>query len=164
MSEWLYHLIPDTIKTFDDKHIHIAASPLNPFSKPYTLSDFPDKHSLINACLTSCHIPFFMNGNFAYNYNGRYFLDGSTWEFVGGIFHNEAWPEKCLHELSPDEIFYVDWRHDEKFVSTWGSMTQLTLITTETLVEMMDSGYEYMKRQVQANKFRLKRKVHYLHK
>jgi hypothetical protein len=156
VREWLHELLPNNV-TDHHNEIHIAAAPLNPFKNPETLSKFKDKYALIDACLTSCHIPFFMNGKLSSHYDGGNYVDGSIWEFVGGIFYNEAWPED-FHDIHPDEILFVDWRHDKKFMKSIRLSSQLSLLSEEMVKQMMDAGYAYMKSHFISNYPRMKRK------
>lgn len=61
VEEWMEILIPDNLSQEQLNNIYVAATPINIFRRPVMLSHFKDKKSLIQACMTSAHIPFFMN-------------------------------------------------------------------------------------------------------
>jgi hypothetical protein len=52
-------------------------------------------------------------------------------------------------ELKPDEVFVVDWHRDLKFRDKMKHHF-VELITPEGLYEMMDYGYQYMKKQYES--------------
>ena len=54
--------------------------PSVPHSCPLLLH--PHRDDLVEALLTSCHIPIYANGSWATLYRGRYYVDGGVTDFV----------------------------------------------------------------------------------
>jgi hypothetical protein len=48
------------------------------------INDFKDKKDLINACMASAHVPFFLDFKLARNCRGRQCVDGSFPDFFTG--------------------------------------------------------------------------------
>lgn len=149
VREWLNFLIDDdkfnAYKNDDKNRLYIAATPFSlrqTFKngrKPVYLSSFQTKAELIEACMASIHIPFFMDGKVYSKYQDKRYIDGSFWSFVR---------KKDLiddHDIQlPSPIYNIDWRLDKQFEEKF-STNFVDLITPDCLYEMMNCGYNYMK-------------------
>lgn len=132
-------------KNDDKNRLYIAATPFSlrqTFKngrKPVYLSSFQTKAELIEACMASIHIPFFMDGKVYSKYQDKRYIDGSFWSFVR---------KKDLiddHDIQlPSPIYNIDWRLDKQFEEKF-STNFVDLITPDGLYEMMNCGYNYMK-------------------
>lgn len=154
VEEWLDELIPHDVHPSHLQDIHIAATPINFLQPPITLTNFVDRSMLIRACLTSTHIPFFMNGHVCTCYDGNYYIDGSFWSFLGNIWHKEAWPDR-FERLHPEDVFRLHWKNDLEFRKMFLTTSALSLLSPEGLHSMMNSGYAYMKRLHASGQLRL---------
>jgi hypothetical protein len=154
VEEWLNQLIPHDLSPSHLEDIHIAATPINPLLPPTTLTNFADRNMLIRACLTSTHIPFFMNGQFCTCYDGSHYMDGSFWSCLGNLWHKEAWPDR-FERLHPDEVFHLDWQNDLEFRKMFRTTTAVSLLSPEGLHNMMNAGYAYMERLAASGQLRL---------
>ena len=127
------------------------------------LTGFKDKDDLIDACMSSVHIPVFLDKKFYRKYyssprDGRRYdryIDGSFWPYFGKLPTEvpRSLVQGCDGEegvLSPQEIYVCgDWKADEDFMAKMrGDDTGfVSLVSPEGLFEMVKSGYEYMKRE-----------------
>lgn len=149
VREWLYYLVSDDAFTNykNDKNrsnLYIAVTPfsmrqtLNNGRHPIYLSDdsFETKSELIDACMTSVHIPLFMDGRVYAKYKGKRYIDGSFWPFVRSKYQDK--------QVWPTPIYNIDWRNDALFTEKF-SNSFVDLITPAGLYEMMDFGYNFMK-------------------
>lgn len=130
------------------------------------LRGFHDKDDLINACMSSVHIPLFLDSKLYQKYyrssrkGKRYdrFIDGSFWPYFGKAPTEIPKALLCSGKseetggyLSPDEIYVCgDWKADEDFARKVGDDTGfVSLVTPDGLYEMMSCGYEYIRKEHQ---------------
>lgn len=134
------------------------------------LSGFHSKGDLINACMSSVHIPLFLDRNVYQKYyrssreGKRYdrYIDGSFWPYFGkapteiprALLHSSEEAEETSGIISPEEIYVCgDWKRDDDFARRVGDDTGfVSLVTPDGLYEMMQCGYNHMKREHEANK------------
>ena len=146
LKEWLEAVIPDTVSKEDFKTFQVALTPaLTSFKlKSFKLvSGFENKADVIEACLASCHVPLFLNGRAFTEYKGEQVVDGSFWYFVT---KNRETGLPLPAEVSLDEILWIDYGDDEIFMNSI-SGNFLSLITPSEVLDMVESGYNYMKRE-----------------
>eukprot|EP01038_Epipyxis_sp_PR26KG_P003971 gene3971-5691_t len=140
---WLEEIIPNE-DSFDKDMIsklYIAVTPT--FKKSKLVTDFIDREDLINACLASCHVPLFLDGRPSTEFRGEQVIDGSFWYFVT----KERTSGLTIPEnIQPEKVFWVDYVDDEQFLeSVSGNFLELS--SPDGLVDMMDAGYNFMKRE-----------------
>lgn len=145
VREWLDRCIPSEIDAKSLTNLYIAATPLNLLKPPVLLQEFDSKHDVINACMSSVHIPFFMNKQPFSQYKGRKYIDGSFWPFIASNVHQ--YPEPF--ESYPHEVLVVDWQRDEQLRNEFSRTQFLDLITPEGLNVLMNYGYNYMQKQLE---------------
>ena len=174
IEEWLDILLSESLETEDGDESRnklsrlivtaTAMKTLLPWrdKKQTFLSGFCNKEDLINACMSSVHIPLFLDKKLYTKYyrstreGKRYdrYIDGSFWPYFGKNPTEvpRALIKSCEGEassvLSPEEIYVVgDWKADRDFAAkVEGDDTGfVSLVTPEGLFEMVRSGYEFMK-------------------
>ncbi|KAL3767751.1 hypothetical protein ACHAWO_003148 [Cyclotella atomus] len=75
--QWLNDLLPsDAQIVVNDERLHVLVTPVPSFGKNI-VSRFESREDLIQANMASVHLPWFLNGNFAYNFRGSPCIDGS---------------------------------------------------------------------------------------
>jgi hypothetical protein len=74
VKEWLEVCSPNDISSSNLHNLYIAVTPINLFQPPKLMSNFESKEDIINACMTSVHIPFFMDKNPVTKYKGKFYL------------------------------------------------------------------------------------------
>lgn len=144
LFQWLNTIIPD-----DDEEklasslerLTIALTP--PLKQPYLCSGFTSKAELVEACMASCHIPFFIDGKIVTKFRGEAVIDGSFWYFVTkDRFTGLPLPKHC----DPEDILWVDYGDDEEFMARV-SGSFLSLQSTEAFLQCVESGFNFMKRE-----------------
>lgn len=144
VRQWLEEVIPDDVDMNRFKNLQIALTPMvGSNMTPKLVSNFIDKDDLINAILASCHIPVFLDGKPYTNYRGEQVMDGSFWYFVT---KNRINGMPLPKGVPTSKIFWVDYVDDEDFMQTV-SGNFLEMISPDGLLDMVESGYNYMKRE-----------------
>ena len=176
VNEWLDELLPDEITSSVQSNLFLAVTPFPRIWKGTAyVSGFQNKNELIEANMASTHIPYFMNKKATAKFRGRRYIDGSFWTLFAkqqptqddllipslsaldelqiqqpnGLILPS--PSSLLTKLSNQDnpVFVVDWRDDDVFRDARQSQTKsfVSLITPDGLYEMMEFGYQYMKRK-----------------
>lgn len=146
-EEWLENIIPDTVNAESLSSLHITATPWS-LRRPKILNDFVDKSDVIDACMVSVHIPLFMDGKVSRKYKGKKYIDGCFLSYITKGIIRAPTPKG----VSKDSIFTVSFHEDEDFMKKSKGNSIVSLITPERLYEMMDAGYEFMRRADEAGK------------
>ena len=141
LRKLLDNAIPNNINFETLSNLYIALTPT--FSKPKLVSNFESKEDLIDAILASCHVPVFLDGRPYTQYRGENVIDGSFWYFVT---KDRITDLPLPQEVRTDDIFWVDYVDDEDFMATV-SGNFLELANPDGIYDMVDSGYNFMKRE-----------------
>lgn len=83
VREWLEELLPENAHVLCKSRVQVIATKVPSMRLEY-LDSFDSRSDLINACMASIHIPFFLDGNGTYLYRGKQYIDGSVWDFFSG--------------------------------------------------------------------------------
>jgi hypothetical protein len=146
LRDWMEAVLPRDIpsEVLDQLSIALTPPPTNPFkSEPPTLeSGFTCREDVIDACLASCHIPWYSNGDPMESYRGTDFIDGSFWYFVT----KNRFTGLPLPECDPEEILWVDYGDDPDFMASIGKESFLSSHSPSKVRRMVEYGYNYMKR------------------
>lgn len=146
LREWLEDVIPNDVKPEDLTKLQIAVTPT--LKAPKLVTGFQSKADLVDACLASCHVPLFLDGRPFTEYRGEPVVDGSFWYF---ITKNRESGLPIPNNISASDVFWVDYGDDEPFMNSI-SGNFLSLITPSEVVDMVEAGYNYMKREHYANR------------
>ena len=149
MEEWLNELLPvDSHLLLKNTMISATPADLCQGVQQSVLSNFKDKEEVIQACMASVHIPFFMDKTPCRRYRDKYYLDGSFWPFVLGdeLFNTWSRTPTASTLFPPEQVLNVDWRNDEIFANQVREGFT-TMISPERVIDMMDAGYSFMKRK-----------------
>lgn len=87
IRQWLDELLPSDADLRCSGCVSIIATEV-PTLRLRCLNNFKSREDLINACMASVHIPFFLDGNPSYSYRGKQYVDGSLWDFISGSNSN----------------------------------------------------------------------------
>jgi hypothetical protein len=144
IERWLQELLPDDCHEKCSGRVNISVVSLSVSFVPlhrHVISTFKSKKDLIEACLTSVHIPYFIDGKFSHEYQGVNCLDGS----VLFVLHNAVWC-KCEEFGETSDSFIFNHRNDKKLMQCqWGF---LQTINKDNLAKMFSLGHEYGMRWV----------------
>ena len=147
ISEWLDALIPpdDSISLSRLARVSVAATPVSLPPQVCLLTGFSSRQDAMEACLASCHIPFFLDGRGWRLFRGEKFLDGSLWPFL-------SIPTAITPAESPSTLV-VNHLLDDCFVKKIAGVSFLSLITPSSLRDWMMFGRDYMAREHAAGNF-----------
>jgi len=141
MKIWLDELIRDDFNRNHLRNLEIAITTARGY--PKLVRDFQSKEDLVECLLASCHVPVFMDGKPLTTCRGESCFDGSFWYFVSkDRFSGLPFAEN----IDKNKMLWVDYGDDEDFLQSING-NFLGMITAEKVFEMMDHGYNYMKRQ-----------------
>lgn len=140
---WLEALIPEDVSQDKFLNLQISVTPVTPFDTATLIDKFYGRNDLIEACLASCHVPFFFDGNAFTNYRGKPTVDGSFMYFVT---KNRFTGLPLPKDIQPEDVFWVDYGDDDEFMKKIsGNFLELT--TPDGAHDMMVSGYDFMRRE-----------------
>lgn len=111
-------LLPEDVHERCEGRTHVAVTRVSPVFSGELLSSFHSREDLIEALLTSCHIPWYFNGSLVNRFRGEYCFDGGVTNFipappVGTPAKVTCFPAKQLQStfgkvaISPDA--FEDW-------------------------------------------------------
>jgi Patatin-like phospholipase len=141
LNAWLNEVIPDDVSADTFKRLQIAVTPY--LKSPKLVSGFQTKAEVIDACMASCHVPVFLDGRPTTSFRGEQVLDGSFWYFVT---KDRTTGLPIPADKKPEEIFWIDYCDDDDFMQSI-SGNILELVSPSKLLDMMDDGYNFMKRE-----------------
>lgn len=139
---WLDTVLPEPLPDSVLRNLHVALAPAAA-KPPKTIAGFSDRAEVISACMTSCHIPVFSDGRPTTEFRGESCVDGSFWYFVT---KNRFTGLPLPKDISPDEVFWVDYTDDEEFMSSIDG-NFLKIQTQDGILNMVEAGYNHMKRE-----------------
>lgn len=139
IERWLHEMLPNDCHISCSGKVSISVTVLSCAFVPFhreVVNTFSSKQDLIDACLASVHVPFFLDGKFSHRYQGDTCLDGSLL-FVA---RNTPWhiSEKFGENQS---ALILDYRNDPNLMKRrWGFFET---IHKDSLMEMFSMGHEY---------------------
>jgi hypothetical protein len=145
---WLHELLPDDCHVICSDRVNISVTTITPSLLPLhrrVISTFSSKKDVIDACLASVHVPFFIDGHFSRTYRGETCVDGSFLFFL----HNIPWSlEEQFDGIHRALMVYH--RDDKRLMKRkWGIFQT---IDKKSLIEMFHMGYAYGSRQKEGRK------------
>jgi hypothetical protein len=156
IREWLGSQIPDTLHPQSTSGLYVTITPVKS-TKPKLISNFESKQDVIDACMTSIHIPLFLDGRAVTTYKGELAVDGSFWHFVTRKVDRLPLPSEL--ECRKEDVFWVDWRQDSTFRERMRQKSRITpafrVLERQLIYEMMDAGYSFMKNKHEQGKLPL---------
>ena len=141
VKQWLEEMIPDTVNAKNFELLQVAVTPTT--KSPKLINDLKGKADVIEALLASCHVPVFLDGRPTTMFRGEQVVDGSFWYFVT---KDRVSGLPLPSDIPPEEIFWIDYCDDDDFMQAI-SGNILELVTPQRVLEMIDEGYNFMKRE-----------------
>lgn len=137
---WLQRIFPDNCHEIcSNGKVNISITTITMSFIPLhrrVISNFSSKQDLINACLTSSHIPFFLDGNFSRTFRGECCVDGSFLFFL----HNTPWPKAELLDGNQRALMFFQGNDTELMKQHFGILHVLDHRETKLMFQM---GIEY---------------------
>ena len=104
------------------------------------LDCFQTRGELIDACLASAHVPFFLDGRGAARFRGQAYVDGSLYDFL--------WRNNSDLLEAGGEAFVLDYCHDTQL--EFGRLDFLKRLDLDGAKALMAAGADYARRQDEA--------------
>jgi hypothetical protein len=139
IEKWLQEILPENSHIICSGKVNISITTITASFHPLhrkVVNMFSSKQDVIDACLTSVHIPYFIDGNFFRTYRGDRCVDGSFLFFL----HNTPWCESEQFDGNQRALMLYHRRDTELMKHHWGV---LQTIDRNSLVEMFNLGYNY---------------------
>jgi hypothetical protein len=141
IEQWLHEILPNDCHITCSGKVNISITTITATCMPLhrkVINEFCSKQDLIDACLTSSHIPFFLDGNFSRTFHGHTCVDGS---FLP-LLHNTPWPESELLYGGNKRALMLYHRNDKELMKQhrWGVLQKLD---KKSVGDMFDMGYNY---------------------
>jgi hypothetical protein len=152
---WLHAIFPDDCHIICSGKVNISITTITASFIPLhrkVVNTFESKQDLIDACLTSCHIPFFLDGNFSRTFRGDACVDGSFLFFL----HNTPWPKSELLDGKQRALLLYHRNDRELMKHHWGV---LQVLDKKSLLLMFNMGRDYGIRLL-GNKCEINQPIH----
>lgn len=133
VRQWLDELLPCDAHATCTGHVHILAIRLLPRPRRHRLSHFATREELIDTCMASCHIPYFLDGSPVSRISGQrgIWIDGS---FLAGRGAYARGPDGERRDLA----LVLDPKDDDKAPRDF-----LRLRSVDGVREIYDRGTAY---------------------
>lgn len=82
LKAFLQHNLPEDAHEKCRGQAYVAVTRVTPIARPLLVSDFLSREDLIQALMTSCHIPFWLDGNPFTEFRGSRSCDGGLTNFI----------------------------------------------------------------------------------
>jgi hypothetical protein len=82
LNKFLVEHLPEDAHIKCQDQAYVAVTKITPIARPLLVSSFPDRSDLIEALMTSCHIPFWLDGNAFRYFRGERHCDGGLTNFI----------------------------------------------------------------------------------
>ncbi|GMI31164.1 hypothetical protein TeGR_g14949 [Tetraparma gracilis] len=149
VDQWLEGLIPAEGAGFElPSNLGLLVTPATPGAlfgdEPRAqVREFRTRRDLIDACMSSVHIPFFMDKQPARSFRGEPVIDGS--------FRSRP-SDYSFSGSAAESVVFLDYKGDEKLGQTAGGFVKL--VTPDGVYKMMELGYDFAAKRHSAGDFR----------
>lgn len=143
VRQWLDVLLPADADDVCHDRLKLVITRV-PFLDIAYVFDFTSRQDLIDACMASAHVPFFLDGNAYCMYRGQRCIDGSLSDFL-------TKGNSALLQCDGN-AFIMDYYHDTAL--TFGRWDFLKLRSYKEVMALVQAGTEYAQRTDQAKGFR----------
>lgn len=135
VRQWLNDLLPNSAAAMCQGKLKLVVTQIPSFKIAY-VENFTSKQDLIDACLASAHVPFFLDGRATCNYRGKECIDGSLSDFL----------TKGNSALLQCEgtAFIVDYYADTELA--FGRFDFLKLRSYDEVMGLIEAGKQYAER------------------
>jgi hypothetical protein len=139
VRDWLHSLLPPDAAARCGGRLSLVVTAV-PSLRLRSLDCFATKDELVDACLASAHVPFFLDGRPFATYKRAPVLDGSLYDFLLG--NNSAL-------LTSDDAYVLDYCHDDA-LQVGGKLAFLSNVDSASARRLMEAGAAYATRQLEA--------------
>lgn len=128
LQRFLMDLLPHDVHERCNGNTYVAVTRVAPRFYPELIGQFHDRQDLISALLTSCHIPWYFDGNLFTGFRGSLCFDGGITQFIPAPPSDYTvkvccFPSKQISlrfpgiEISPDR--FEDWPYELGQMLPW---------------------------------------------
>ena len=135
VREWLDTLLPANAVELCKGRLKLVVTQIPSFEIAY-VQDFTSKQDLVDACLASAHVPFFLDGKATCNYRGKECIDGSLSDFL-------TKGNSALLQCEGN-AFIVDYYADTELA--FGRFDFLKLRSYDEVMNLIEAGKQYAER------------------
>ena len=143
VREWLDDLLPDDAVNLCQGRLKLVITKIPSFDIAY-VQDYTSKQDLIDACLASAHVPFFLDGKATCSFRGQACIDGSLSDFL-------TKGNSALLQCEGN-AFIIDYYDDSELV--YGRFDFLKLRSYEEVMSLVRAGKLYAERTDRAGGFK----------
>jgi hypothetical protein len=140
VERWLNFLLPENCHIISSGRVFISLTKIPSFRR-VVISKFISKNDLIQVCMCSVHIPYFLDGKFSRMYNGDAYIDGS----VGFFIKNKPWVVSESFKEERDAFILHHTRDCNLMKRKWRFLETLS---KDALAEMVALGFDYGMRRI----------------
>ena len=139
VRDWLDELLPHDAAARCAGRLKLVVTAV-PSMRLRALDCFHTKAELIDACLASAHVPFFLDGRGTARFREDRFVDGSLYDFL--------WRNNSELLEAGGDAFVLDYCHDDQL--RVGRLDFLRRLDLEGAKALMAAGADYARRQEEA--------------
>lgn len=99
LRDFLHAYLPQDAAERCSGTTHVAVTRALPYWRPELVTHFKGRDDLVEALLTSCHIPWYFDGRWMTKFRGRWAVDGGATNFVSCWLAAALGPRGCLRRL-----------------------------------------------------------------
>jgi hypothetical protein len=143
IERWLQEILPENCHRLCSNKVNISVTTIHLSYLPLhrkVINVFSSKKDVIDCCLTSCHIPYLLDGNFSRVFRGEHCVDGSFLFFL----HCTPWDRTELELNGKQKTLLLYHRNDKELLKHHWSIFHV--LDAPSTVAMFNLGYEYGKR------------------
>lgn len=144
VKQWLDDLLPRNAVELCQGKLKLVVTQIPSFEIAY-VEDFTSKQDLIDACLASAHVPFFLDGRATCNYRGKECIDGSLSDFL-------TKGNSALLQCEGNAVI-IDYYADTEL--TFGRFDFLKLRSYDEVMSLIDAGTRYAERTDKCGGFKV---------
>mmetsp|Transcript_42664 Transcript_42664/g.79932 ORF Transcript_42664/g.79932 Transcript_42664/m.79932 type:complete len:387 (+) Transcript_42664:88-1248(+) len=147
---WLEALIPeDAVRLCNSSRLHVVVLEV-PFVRWKPISEFVSRQEIIDFCLASVHIPYFLDGKAATQINSQHMIDGSILlkypaSLLGSVdLENQELRQGKGADMTVRQLFVLKYTEDE--VMSRKPHNWLKAINFDDLQDLIHMGFMFIKR------------------
>lgn len=145
LESFLEKHLPEDAHQLCSGRAYVAVTKALPYARPVLLNEYKSRDDLISALMTSCHIPWYLDGTPWTDFRGQYHLDGGLTNFIPVVpgtvgIRVCCFPSRQLSPIyrigiSPDS-YDPDWPYSLRQMLTWA----LQAADDATVQYLIDKG------------------------
>jgi hypothetical protein len=141
IRQWMDGLLPEDAALRCNGRVKIIATEV-PWFRIRCISRFSSKEDVISAAMASSHLPFILDGKFAFRHNdGRWYIDGCVWDVILG--EPNDFIKRGVYVSYTDDVRMMDAGMHMMKIADVHEAQCIRIIDPETAKCLGDWGYTY---------------------